>query len=186
MKNITIILLLACHCLLNAQNAPSSNISVGYFGETIFVPGLKISYEKSAWNWTKETKRNAVNRSFQYGVDCIYYQNKDHHHGIVAAVNFSYKKEKNNTRFIQFKWLSGIHRSFADGVTYQANEGASFSANKWGGQNTFYNSMSFLFGRKITDQIGYYGELGINGRYPYNHSLLKSIHAGIGIQYFIN
>lgn len=171
---------------LIGQTESNSTLQIGYYGDVIFHPGIKASYLKPISAWTKERRNKTKYKALLVGADLAYYYNANHHHGLIVGPNFSYRRVKENGKFIQWSMMIGLHRSIIDGSTYEVIPGENFNKLTLAGQSSFYNSLSFLFGKKLSDTIGYYTELGLNGRTPYNNSYLTGIHVGLGIQYSLN
>jgi len=161
-------------------------VSLGYYGDVFFIPGFKMGIEKSVLSWVKTKPNKTKFKSIRIGADFIYYRNKDHHHGFILAPSISYKRIRENGKFIQFKLSPGLHRSFVDGLTYEV-ENARLIKQKMGvGQNSFFGSVSIIGGRRLNDRISYYIEFGLNGRYPFNNALYKGMHTSLGLQYSLN
>lgn len=181
MKNITLTLLILSGISTVCWSQEQSRITAGYYGDVIFSPGIKLSYEKGLKSWINKTKT----RSILLGGEFISYHKAGLHNAIILGPTLSYHRSKENGRFVQWKLYTAVHQSFLDGVTYEVSADDKVSEKKLNGQTTWFNSFSFLFGKQLNKRLGYYAELGINARFPYNNSLLTGIHTSIGIQYSI-
>lgn len=186
MKQLLFTILLFGSISLMAQHDSSPVITLGYHGDMIANPGVRIGYESAFKSWEKNQSSQVKFKSLRYSIDVRYYLNRKHHHGIIVAPGISYVRQRENGKFIQIKYAAGIHRSIVDGQVFAINDTTGKVEQGKKGQFSFYNDLSFLFGKQINNTIGYYGEIGINGRYPYNHSLLKGLHAGLGLKYSLN
>lgn len=183
-QNLILFLLLSGTTLLG-QTENKSIFQIGYYGDVIFHPGIKMTYLAPLSSWAKEKPNQTKFKSILVGADVSYYKSPNHHHGVILGPNLSYRREKDNGKFIQWTIMAGIHRSITDGSTFEVRSKESIKHVKLAGQTSFYNSISFLFGKKLRENLSYYAEVGLNGRTPYNNSYLTGIHVGLGIQYFI-
>lgn len=187
-------LLLIIPICSNAQADYKSSWQMGYYGDVIFHPGVKIGYEYALKNWTKTSikKKGEVlkYKTFNTGIDFMYYWHPKHHHGLIVSPALSYRRIKENGRFFQIKLNLGLHRSLVDGTTYQVEKDGTVSKLGLAGQNTIYNSFSVGFGKDLSIKkevpIRYYFDMGISGRFPYNHSYLVGFNLGFGIHYLLN
>ena len=188
--------LLACisfPLLLFGQIENQKNWQIGYYGDVVIHPGLKIGYEMPLKNWTtsKDKKKGVVNKykSWNVGLEAMYYKHPQHHLGFIFSPNLSYRRTKENGKFTQIKLNMGYHKSWVDGITYTVNNMNEVAKENKAGQSTFYNSLSFGFGKDLRKKknvpIRYYWELGLNSRTPYNKSVLLGMHLGFGIHYFL-
>lgn len=182
MKYVLVFLFFLHSIPLVAQEETPSSFSIGYYGDVVFNPGMRLAYDGAVKNW--ESSKGPKAKALLIGAELNYYFNRKTHHAFILGPTFSFKRTKINGRFVQFKWLSGVHQSLVDGMTYQFSEGV-LEEKRWNGQSTWYNSLSFGFGRKLSTQLAYYAEFGVNARYPFNHALLPGIHLSIGIQYLL-
>lgn len=170
----------------NSQKVHDFQMTVGYYGDVIFIPGVKIGIEKSIRSWVKTKPNKTKYKSIRMGGDLIYYRNKNHHHGLIIAPSISYKRFRENGKFFQFKLSSGLHKSITDGLTYQVENAETIRSKRFTGQYSYYGSISLIGGRKINERLFYYVEFGLNGRYPFNKALYKGVHTSFGIQYSLN
>lgn len=190
---LILFLLILIHYTLSAQIENESNLQISYFGNLISYHGTSIGYQTPLKNWvnvkTKRQSKITKNKSLNIGADIAYYKHHDHHYGLIFSPYFSYLRTKDNGKYIQLKLGVGYHRSFVDGITYSVKDDGLVESKSHFGQNSFYNSISFDFGRdlRVTQQkpFRWFIQFGINGRYPYNKSLLPSLHTGLGVHYFL-
>lgn len=185
MKKYAIILFSFITTSLAAQDGGNTTLSAGYYGDVFVHPGAKISIEKDLNSWDKAKKGTINRKSLRLGADLTYYYHSGQHHALMIGPSFSFRRTPENGKFMQVKISGGWHRSLLDASTFEISKDEEIRQIKAHGQSTFYQSLSFLFGKQISERIGWYSEVGLNGRFPYNHSYLTGIHLGLGIQYKI-
>lgn len=192
-KNIyTLIFWITFPFILNAQVENEKNWQFSYSGDLIIRHGVQVGYQIPLKNWNKvKTKKGqeiTKYKSLNSGVDFSYYWQKQNHHGFTFSPYFAYQRIKQNGKYFQIKIGLGYHRSFVDGITYAVDDQGNVESKKFVGQNTFYNSLSFDFGKDLRIKKGkpirWFLQFGLNGRFPYNKSYLPGIHTGAGIHYF--
>lgn len=189
-KNVILgLLMIFSHFQATCQYTQQASMQVGYYGDMVVHPGLQLGIEKPLTMWETDKKKKKY-KSLNLGADLLYYWHPDNHHGIAVSPAFSYRRIKENGKFFQVKLNIGYHRSFADGKTYSVDESGSVSEVKLAGQNTLCNNLSVGFGKDLrvikNKQIRYIWSVGINGRYPHNHSYLLGLNFGLGIHFILN
>lgn len=185
MKLYQLFFLLFLSATISAQDGKQTQWWIGYYGDVLVHPGVKLGYGESFKNWETTTPKHNKHKSLLLGGELMYYHQANHHHALILGPTIAYNRAKPNGRFIQWKWMSGVHQSLVDGLTYKISSADVITESRTAGQTSFYNSVSFLFGKKINPKISWYGEVGINGRYPYHHALLKGIHLSVGVRYAV-
>jgi len=191
-----IVLLVFCGFLSicgKAQISTPSFWEFGVFADNLAHPGFKVGYQTPFRDWVKvrQKKKGEITKykSLYYGGDVGYYRHPKNHHGITISPNVSYLRIKENGKFFHLKLDLGYHRSIVDGKVYTVNDEGAFDRKSGYGQNTFYNSLSFSFGKSldVTKNIPlrYFWGFGLSGRYPFNHFYLPAFRLNFGVQYLL-
>lgn len=159
MKRLLIIISLFITSQVEAQN-----IHMGYWGELMTHPGIKVAYDYpiTGIQKEKEVKNKTISRNHQWlvGSELGVYKHPQNHSGMILGITSGYRYERTKQKSGKKKKIlrtdisfgAGYYRYFLAGTTYQFQEDGSIESQNSGGSGSFMPSGSVSFSMNIPNQ----------------------------------
>ncbi|MBN1119324.1 MAG: hypothetical protein JXA77_19090 [Bacteroidales bacterium] len=157
MKVIIFILLVSFSSACFAQKEiNSASLKISYFGEMITHPGLKcgIEYSLLTRNISKETKRKTKEKKCEIiiGSNLGAYTHFKYNTGVFLNGEIGYRTTRSTGNIFDFMFGAGYLRTFLNSETFEIGENAEVNKVFLAGNNSFMPSVSFGFGRDISQK----------------------------------
>ena len=148
--------LLGTHLMSQADLSP---ISVGYFGNLGYQPGLKIGTQFDLRSWSKDSDDLTIRKSFYISPQVGFYVDPNVHTGYVITTDFGFKRVKGNEfKYYAFSLGTGLLiQSQITELKVNLSDGSKENTREhWA---WFLSTLNIEFGNSITNNLGWYAKL---------------------------
>ena len=194
MKQFLIFVFLTWGCgLLHAQKEVPRSIRLSAQVFDFVDPGFRVGYQFPLKSWTKtrkKGKRRKVNEKFLLaGLQLGYYHEIYSHHGLTIASLLTHRRVKpQKGNFFEINLGMGFQRSIYDARVFTVGENNEIRQDGSPGQDAFYSSVSFVWGRDLRYRkqvpLAWSIGIGIASRYPVNKTTIPMPYLETGLTYF--
>ncbi|GAB5537570.1 MAG: hypothetical protein Rubg2KO_38190 [Rubricoccaceae bacterium] len=167
--------------VVHAQSVNPTSVSVSYYGDSIFHPGLKVSGERVVLGSVRPGERHAF---ATLGLAAGGYHRATSHTGLFVGAEFGYAAVTRGGFTVMTALGAGIHRSVVDGTTYVVADDGDVREASLVGQTTLMLTAGAGLGKQFRNSpISVHVRPTLTFRTPYNTSVLPEAHLEVGIRY---
>jgi hypothetical protein len=171
---------------LQAQESPQLTLNVGYWGNNIWNPGVKLGLEYARQVKSKSNRRGkeVLVQSFFSG-DMGAYVDPGSHTGLLSQVGLHIRKWRPGK--VYYSWgvsPVGVYRSFLP-ETYEVGDNGTVNRVTLPGRFYFAPGVHFSVGKQLKNRpgIGWFGGVDLMGLVPYNTYAMVLVNVQLGCRF---
>lgn len=186
MKNIIVVLalIISSNFLFAQSETKSLPLSIGYFSNYGFQPGVKIGTQFHLKNWESEHegKKGNFTKSKSYFINpqIGFYSwiGNDINFLLNTEIGYQRIKSSKNTFSAISIGLGYLAESEVIAITYNLSDGSIKEKNREL-RNHFLTTINYEFGKAINSKLAWYGKPSLGWKLSNNSSMVVLIEAGL-------
>lgn len=163
-------------------------ITVSYFGQMLFHPGIKVGtqYDFREWTTQKEKKKGEriKEKSLFVSPQIGFYSHPRNHSGLIISADVGYQRIKLKRGFYSAYSIGlGYFAQFNAGTTYTVEADGTVNQKRFASRSYFLPTINTEFGQKVTPKIGWFSKISIGLPVAYNTGVSALPFIEFGMKY---